>query len=343
MQVTLRLGDIATRLGGELIGDPNTPIVQVATLKSAGPQHISFYNSGKYREELNATQAGAVILAQTEREATQRPRIVCGDPYLYFAQVSLLLNPSQRVQPGIHPSALIAEGAQIDASAQVGPNCVIESGVRIESGVAIGPACVIGADSRIGKDSRLHSRVTLYAGCDLGERVIVHSGAVLGADGFGFAPHQGHWVKIPQIGRVLIGNDVEIGANTTIDRGALDDTVIGEGVKLDNQIQIGHNVRIGAHSAVAGCTGIAGSTTIGMHCMIGGAAMIGGHLEIADRVIISGGTWVTRSIHEAGMYGSVIPATPIKEWRRTVAHLRGLDRMNQRLRQLNRGGTEQEE
>jgi UDP-3-O-[3-hydroxymyristoyl] glucosamine N-acyltransferase len=343
MRVTLRLGDIVARLGGELIGDPQTTVAQVGTLKNAGSQHISFFNSGKYRDDLRATQAGAVIVAQADREATQRPRIVCDDPYLYFAKVSLLLNPPEQVEPGIHPTALIAANAQIDAGAQIGANCIIEADVNIESGVAIGPGCMIGAGSRIGKDSRLHARVTLYTGCMVGERVIVHSGAVLGADGFGFAPYQGRWVKIPQIGRVIVGNDVEIGANTTIDRGALDDTVIEEGVKLDNQIQIGHNVRIGAHSAVAGCTGIAGSTTIGKHCMIGGAAMIGGHLEIGDRVIISGGTWVTRSIEEPGMYGSVIPATPIKEWRRTVAHLRGLDRMNQRLRQLTRGGTEQDE
>ncbi len=343
MQPTLRLEDIVARLGGELIGDPNTRIAQVATLKSAGPQHISFYNSAKYRDELNATQAGAVILAAAEREATQRPRIVCSDPYFYFAQVSLLLNPPSAIEPGVHPTAIIAPDAHIHPSAYIGSGCVVESGVQIEAGVAIDANCVIGANCRIAKDSRLNARVTLYADCQIGERVIIHSGAVLGADGFGFAPHQGRWIKIPQIGRVRIGNDVEIGANTTIDRGALDDTIIEEGVKLDNQIQIGHNVRIGAHSAVAGCTGIAGSTTIGMHCMIGGAAMIGGHLEIADRVIISGGTWVTRSIAEAGMYGSVIPATPIREWRRTVALIRGLDRMNQRLRQINRGSTEQEE
>jgi UDP-3-O-[3-hydroxymyristoyl] glucosamine N-acyltransferase len=339
----LRLGEIVARLGGELIGDANLPVSRVATLKSAGPEHISFFSQGKYRADLQNTRAAAVIVAAAEREATDRPRIVCADSYIYFARVSLLLNPAAPVQPGIHPTAVIANGAQLDPTASIEAGCIIESGVRIGPRVSVGAASVVGANCEIGEDTRIHAGVKLYAGCVLGKRVIVHSGVVIGADGFGYAPHEDQWLKIPQIGRALIGDDVEIGANTTIDRGALDDTVIEEGVKLDNQIQIGHNVRIGAHTAVAGCTGIAGSTTIGKHCMIGGAAMIGGHLHIVDRVVISGGTWVTRSIEEAGMYGSVIPATPVREWRRTVAHLRGLDRMNERLRRLERGGKEEEE
>lgn len=343
MRPTLRLGEIVERLGGELVGDAQIPIRQVATLKSAGADQISFFSQGKYRDDLMKTRAGAVIVSDSERDATARPRIVCRDPYYYFAQLSLLLNPTEPVRAGIHPSAIVAVGADIDPSAHIGPGCVIETEVCIKANVSIGPGCMIGAGSKIGKDSRLHSRVSLYAGCKLGQRVIVHSGAVLGADGFGYAPHEGRWLKIPQIGGVLIGDDVEIGANTTIDRGALDDTIIEVGVKLDNQIQIGHNVRIGEHTAVAGCTGIAGSTTIGRHCMIGGAAMIGGHLNIADRVVISGGTWVTRSIDEPGMYGSVIPATPIREWRRTVALIRGLDRKKKSLRQSSRKDTEQEE
>jgi UDP-3-O-[3-hydroxymyristoyl] glucosamine N-acyltransferase len=343
MSSTLRLGDIVAQLGGELIGDRQIPITRVATLKSAGPEHIAFFNQGKYREDLKNTRAGAVIVSPAELDATDRARIVCGDPYLYFAQVSLLLNPLAPVVPGVHPTAVVAADAQIDSSVSIGPGCVIEKGARLEANVALGAGSIIGARCVLGADSRLHARVTLYPDCVIGRRVIIHSGVVIGADGFGFAPTQGRWQKIPQTGSVLIGDDVEIGANTTIDRGALDDTVIEEGVKLDNQIQVGHNVRIGAHTAVAGCTGIAGSTTIGRHCMIGGAAMIGGHLSIGDNIVISGGTWVTRSIEEPGMYGSVIPATPIREWRRTVALLRGLDRMNQRLRQLGRGGTEQEE
>ena len=342
---TVRLADIAARLGGEVVGDPETRVSQVATLKSAGPDHIGFFAQGKYRDELRATNAGAVILSAEERDATARPRIVCDDPYLYFAQVSLLLNPEPAIQPGVHPTAVVDPSASIDASAAIGAGCVIEAGVRIGANVAVGAYCTIGPRCVVGEGSRLHARVTLYSDCMIGQRVIIHAGVVLGADGFGYAQHAGQWLKIPQIGRVVIGNDVEIGANTTIDRGALDDTVIEDGVKLDNQIQIGHNCRIGAHTAVAGCAGIAGSTTIGKHCMIGGAAMIGGHLHIADRVIVSGGTWVTRSIDEPGMYLSVIPATPGREWRRTVALLRGLDKLNNRVRRIERAasGTENEE
>jgi len=342
---SVRLADIAAQLGGEVVGDPETRVSQVATLKSAGPEHISFFAQGRYREELQVTRAGAVIVSAEERDATTLPRIVCADPYLYFAQVSRLLNPPAPVQPGVHPSAVIDASAFIDPTAHIGPGCVIEAGANIGPGVAVGAGCIVGARSTIGEGSRLYPRVTIYADCVIGRRAIIHSGAVIGADGFGFAQQQGRWLKIPQIGRVVIGDDVEIGANTTIDRGALDDTVIEEGVKLDNQIQIGHNCRIGAHTAIAGCAGIAGSTTIGRHCMIGGAAMIGGHLHIADRVVISGGTWVTRSIEEPGMYLSVIPATPAREWRRTVALLRGLDKLYERVRRSGRGktGTENEE
>ena len=342
---TVRLADIAAQLGGELIGDPETRVSQVATLKSAGPQDIGFFAQGKYRDDLLATGAGAVIVGVDERDATPRPRIVCDDPYFYFAQVSLLLNPAPAIEPGVHPTAVIDASARIDASASIGAGCVIEADVRIGPDVSLGAGCIVGQRCIIAEGSRLHARVTMYSDCVIGRRVIIHSGAVLGADGFGFAPHEGRWLKIPQIGHVIIGDDVEIGANTTIDRGALDDTVIEEGVKLDNQIQIGHNVRIGAHTAVAGCTGIAGSTTIGKHCMIGGAAMIGGHLHITDGVIVSGGTWVTRSIEEPGMYLSVIPATPGREWRRTVALLRGLGKLNDRVRRIERakGRTEQEE
>lgn len=342
---TVRLADIVARLGGEVIGDAETRISQVATLRSAGPEHISFFTQGKYRDELAATNAGAVIVSAAERDATTRPRIVCDDAYLYFAQVSLLLNPAPEIVPGVHPTAVIDPSASVDPSAAIGAGCVIDADVVIGPDVALDAHCVIGPRCTIGEGSRLHARVTLYGDCAIGRRVIIHAGVVLGADGFGYAQSAGRWLKIPQIGRVIIGDDVEIGANTTIDRGALDDTVIEEGVKLDNQIQIGHNCRIGAHTAVAGCAGIAGSTTIGKHCLIGGAAMIGGHLHIADRVIVSGGTWVTRSIEEPGMYLSVIPATPGREWRRTVALLRGLDKLNDRVRRIERSasGTESKE
>ena len=331
-----RLAEIVGRLGGELVGDPTVEVRGVATLQSARAGDLSFLVQPKYRPELAATRASAVILPQAERDATGLPRIVCGDPYAYFAHVTQLFNPPAPVVPGVHPQAVVAPDAKVPASASVGAGCVIERGATIGERVVLGPGCFVGEGTSIGADSRLHPRVIVYAACVIGARAIVHSGAVIGADGFGFAPQGGRWVKIAQTGRVLIGDDVEIGANTSIDRGAVDDTVIEDGVKLDNQIQIGHNCRIGAHTAIAGCVGIAGSTAIGRHCMIGGAAMIGGHLSIADRAIIAGSTVVTKSIDRPDTYSSVIPATPVRAWRRTVALMRGLERMSERIRELER-------
>ena len=306
----------------------------LASLRSAKPGDISFFSQGRYREDLATTRASAVIVGAEERDATALPRIVCADPYLFFAKVARLYHQEQAGPPGVHPSAVVLPGARLAPDASVGPLCVIEEEVEVGPGSHVGPGCLLGRGVTIGAGARLHAGVTVYAGCEIGERAIVHSGAVIGADGFGFAPDGGTWLKIPQSGSVRIGADVEIGANTTIDRGALDHTVIEDGVKLDNQIQIGHNVQIGAHTAVAGCVGIAGSTRIGRHCMIGGAAMIGGHLHIADRVIVAGGTTVTKSIDSPGTYVSVIPATPAREWRRTVAMVRNLERLSERLRLL---------
>jgi UDP-3-O-[3-hydroxymyristoyl] glucosamine N-acyltransferase len=335
-QGPFRLAEIVSRLGGELIGDPAVEVRGVASLRSARAGDLSFLVQSKYRSELAATGASAVIVPERERDATGLPRIVCRDPYAYFAHVTQLFSPPAQVVPGVHPDAIVAPGAVVAASASVGAGCVLESGVRLGERVSVGAGCFVGADAAIGADSRLHPGVVVYGGCIIGARAIVHAGAVIGADGFGFAPEGGRWVKIAQTGRVVIGDDVEIGANTSIDRGAVDDTVIEDGVKLDNQIQIGHNCRIGAHTAIAGCVGIAGSTTIGRHCMIGGAAMIGGHLSVADRSVIAGGTVVTKSIDRADTYASVIPATAVREWRRTVALLRGLERMSQRIRELER-------
>ncbi len=337
-----RLAEIAGRLGGEVLGDPETRVRRVASLRGAAPGDLSFLVHAKHRSELAATRAAAVIVPESERDATPLPRIVCRDPYAYFARVSQLFNPPPAVTPGVHPTAVVAPDATIAASAGVAAGCVVERGARIGERVALGAGCFVGEGVGIGDDSRLHPRVVVGRDCVIGARAIVHAGAVIGADGFGFAPEGGKWIKIPQTGRVVIGDDVEVGANTSIDRGAVDDTVIEDGVKLDNQIQIGHNCRIGAHTAVAGCTGIAGSTTIGRHCMIGGAAMIGGHLTIPDRTIVAGATVVTRSLDPAGTYSSVIPATEVREWRRTVALVRGLDRLLERLRSLERrlAGTE---
>lgn len=340
----MRLADLAARFGGELVGDPEVRVGRIATLRSAVPGDISFVAQGKYRAELAATRASAVIVAEAERDATALPRIVCRDPYAYFARVAALFHPPPPVTPGVAATAVVAKDARIAPSASIADGCVIESNARIGDDVVLGAGCFVGARASIGPDSRLHAHVTVYPDCTIGARAIVHAGVVIGSDGFGFAPVEGKWLKIPQTGRVVIGDDVEIGANTTIDRGALDDTVIEDGVKLDNQIQIGHNCRIGAHTAIAGCVGIAGSTRIGRQCMIGGAAMISGHLAIADRVVIGGGTWVTRSIDAAGTYLSVIPATESREWRRTVALLRNLERMSDKIRELERrlGELEQE-
>ena len=330
------LAEIVERLGGELVGNPEVTIRQVATLESAGPGDIAFLARGRYRPQLRATRATAVILLHAERGATAVPRILCDDPYLYFARVSALLNPPQEVEPGIHPSAVIEPGARIAASARIGPGCHIGRRAEVGEGVCIDAGSAIGDEARIGEGSRLYPSVVVYARCVIGRRAVVHSGVVIGADGFGMVLDAGQWLKIPQIGRVIVGDDVEIGANTTIDRGALDDTLIEDGVKLDNQIQIGHNVRVGAHTAMAGCVGIAGSARIGRHCTLGGGAIVLGHLELADGVHISAGTLVTKSITRPGTYTGVYPLQENRDWRRTAVLLRNLDRLEERIRVLER-------
>jgi UDP-3-O-[3-hydroxymyristoyl] glucosamine N-acyltransferase len=330
---TYRLGEIVARLGGELAGgDPE--IRRIATLESAGPGDLSFVSNPKYLRQLAATQASAVILARGQRSATDLPRILCDDPYAYYARAAQLLNPEARPGPGIHPHAVVEQGAQVAASATVGPFCHVARGARLGERVVLAAGCTIGEDAQIGEDGRLGPSATVYARSVIGKRALIHAGAVIGADGFGIAPHAGAWVKIPQTGRVVIGDDVEIGANTTIDRGALDDTVIEDGVKLDNQIQIAHNVRVGAHTAIAAFAGVAGSARIGKRCLIGGAARILGHIEIADGVTVTATTFVTKSIRSAGTYTAALPAEPSREWARTVANLRSLERLSERVREL---------
>lgn len=298
------LGQIVSRLGGRVAGDAEILIQQVAALEHAGAGQITFFSSSKLKAQLAAARAAAVVLAPGNESATGLPRIIADNPYAYFARVSQLFNPLTTQAPGIHPQANVAPG------------------VRLGERVSIGPGCVVGEGSSIGDDSCLYPGVVVYPGCTIGDRAIVHAGAVIGADGFGIAEDNGRWVKIPQIGGVRIGDDVEIGANTTIDRGALEDTVIEEGVKLDNQIQVGHNVRIGAHSAIAGCAGIAGSADIGRHCTIGGAAVILGHLRIVDHVHVSAGTLISRSILKPGIYTGVYPFDENAAWARGAALLR---------------------
>jgi len=328
-----RLAQIVKRFGGKIIGDPLTAVSQVATLEHAGPQHIGFLSHGKFRKQLAGTRAGAVIVGRADGDITDLPRIVCDDPYLYFAKVSSLFNPLPVASPGVHSTAVVERGTRIPTSASVGAGTYIGRGVKLGKGVMIGAGCYLGDAVEIGAASRLHARVTVYANCRLGERALVHSGVVIGADGFGIALDGDHWRKIPQIGRVLIGNDVEIGANTCVDRGALDDTVIEDGVKMDNLIQIAHNVRIGAHTAIAACTGIAGSTHIGRYCRIGGAANIVGHLDIADRVIIHAAAVVTKSIRKAGTYGGH-PAEDSRSWAKHMALLRNMDSLLEQLRDI---------
>lgn len=331
----VRLGELIERLGGELRGPADRYIDRVAPLASAGPSAIAFFVSGgASTAALEATRAAAVILSPADAERTSAARILTQNPYLYFARVSQILNPTELPAPGVHPSAVVDPSASVSEAATIGPQAVVGPGVRVAARAVIGPGVVLGANVAVGEDTVLHAHVAVYAGVHIGVRCIVHAGAVIGADGFGFAPDRGSWVKIPQVGSVVIHDDVEIGANTTIDRGALDDTVIETGVKLDNQIQVGHNCRIGAHTAIAGCVGIAGSTRIGRNCMIGGAAMISGHLEIADRVVVAGGTLVSRSIDESGTYAGPFPFDKQRRWQRTAVHLRNIDALVERVKAL---------
>ncbi len=332
MQVTLT--DLVAKFGGELVGDGARTVCQVAPLDRATAEEIGFVSQSKYLAQLSSTEAGAVILPEDARDATDLPRILTPHPYLYFARVSALLNPPLRPQPGIHPAATVAPGAVIAADASIAAGAVIGQGAHIGARTVVGPNCVVGDYVRIGADCHLHANVTLYPACVVGERCILHSGCVIGSDGFGYAPAEGGWEKIPQIGRVLIADDVEIGACTTIDRGALEDTIIGEGVKLDNLVQVAHNVHIGAHTAIAACTGIAGSAKIGRHCMIGGAAMIIGHIDIADGSRISTNTLITKSLPKAGTYTSALPFSEHTVWQKNAVHMRNLDKLADRIKQL---------
>ncbi len=302
----LTLAQIASRLGGRVAGKADVLIRQVGSLEGAGSGQITFLSDPRHKAKLASTRASAVVVGSAGESLTRLPRIVCDRPYAYFARVSQLFNPAFTQAVGVHPGAVVAQSA------------------RIGRGVSIGAGCVVGEGVTIGDDSCLYPNVTVYTGCTVGARAILHSGAVIGADGFGIAPEDGRWVKFPQIGAVRIGDDVEIGANTTVDRGAIEDTVIGDGVKLDNQIQVGHNVRIGEPTAIAGCVGIAGSAEIGKRCTIGGAAVILGHLRLADDVHVSAGTLISRSILKPGTYTGVYPFDEHGAWLRNAAQLRQL-------------------
>ncbi len=332
----LSLRDLASRCGAELSGDGDVMIDRVATLDGAGPGAIAFLSNPRYRAQLARTHASAVIVSMRDAAATPLPKLVAQNPYATYARVAAIFHPAESTQAGIHPTAVVGASARIAPSATLGAYVVVGEGTTIGERARIHAGSVIGDGCQISEDVVLHPRVVIYARSSIGARTVLHSGAVIGADGFGMADEQGRWVKVPQIGRVVIGADVEIGANTTIDRGAIDDTIIEDDVKLDNQIQIGHNCRIGAHTAIAGCVGIAGSAQIGRNCQIGGAAMITGHLHIADGTIISAATGVFDSIETAGVYTSAFPALPHREWRHVASVMRRLRTFAERIRALER-------
>jgi UDP-3-O-[3-hydroxymyristoyl] glucosamine N-acyltransferase len=335
--VTLKLGELALRLGAELRGDPDLEVDRVATLTGAAPGSVTFLANRRYRSFLRGTQASAVLVEPQFADECPTAAIVTDNPYLGYARTTAWLNPQPIGPAGIHPTAWVSEDAEVDASAAVGAQSVVEAGARVGARARIGAGCVIGPDAVVGDDSRLVAQVMLCHGVAIGRRAVIHPGAVIGADGFGIANDGEVWVKVPQVGGVRIGDDVEIGANTTIDRGALEDTVIEDGVKLDNLIQIGHNVHIGAHTAIAACVAIGGSARIGRRCAIGGAASLAGHLEIADDVQLTATSAVPSSIGEPGIYSSGMPAMENRAWRKMIIRMRQLEDMARRLRRLERG------
>ena len=327
-----RLDEIVAHLGGALEGDGSIVVSQVATLASAQAGQIAFLANPKYRQQLQSTSASAVIVPPKFAGDTTLPRVVHPNSYAYYARVVQLLNPAEARPRGVHPSAVVH--SVVPPSVSVGENVVLGKDVALGENVTLYPGCVVGDGVSIGDDSVLYPNVVVYRACKIGKRAVVQAGAVIGSDGFGFAKEGDSWVKIPQIGRVVIGDDVEIGANTSIDRGALDDTILGDGVKLDNQIQIAHNVVIGQHTAMAGCVGVAGSTRIGQRCTIGGAGMIVGHLDLADDVHVSAGTMVTKSLRQPGQYTSIFPLESHAEWLQNAAQIKRLAKLAERVSEL---------
>ena len=338
--MSTRLADLVERLGGQLKGDPSLRLEGIAPLAEATPVQISFLSDAKLRTQAQQSHAAALILAPADDAAIgpgyAGARILTDNPYAYFARAAQWFDAQGRAArvPGIHAFASVHPDARVAVSAVIGPHVTVEADAVIEEDTIVGAGCYIGPGAHIGAGTCLHPRVTFEAGCRIGRNGIVHSGAVIGADGFGFANDAGIYIKIPQTGAVVIGDDVEIGANTCIDRGTLSDTVIEDGVKLDNQIQIGHNCRIGAHTAMAACVGVAGSTRIGKYCTFGGAGMITGHITIADHVHISGATMISRSITQPGQYTGIFPMAKHTDWEKNAATLRNLASMREKIRDL---------
>ena len=332
--MTVTLAELARRFQGKVRGNADIVIEGVASLQTAGPRDIAYVSDRKYLPQLENTRAGAVILTETDVAHYSGASLIVANPHLCFSRVASLLHPMPPFSPGVHPTAVVSPAAKVSATAWIGPQAVVEADAVIGEGAYIGAGCYVGAQAVIGARSRLVAQVVLGERCAAGDDCLIHPGAVIGSDGFGFAKDGEQWQKVPQLGRVIIGNRVEVGANTTIDRGALNDTVIGDGVKLDNQIQIAHNVRIGENTAIAACVGIAGSTVIGKRCTLGGQAGIPGHLEIADDVHVTAASLVTSSISQPGVYSSSLKAEPVEKWRRNAARLHHLDEIARRLARL---------
>ena len=338
--MSTRLDQIVESLGGQLIGNPEIVITGIAALDGAGPQQITFLSNPKFRMQACSSAAGALILSAKDHAVVSATYhgacVITENPYAYYARAAQYFQALNTlpVQPGVHATAVVHPDAVVAATAVIGPHVTIQAGAEIGEGCVIGAGCFIGRDASIGKATLFHPNVSFLHNCSIGARGIIQSGAVIGGDGFGFASDQGIWIKIPQTGGVKIGDDVEIGCNTTVDRGAIDNTIIEDGVKLDNQIQIAHNCIIGAHTAMAGCVGVAGSTKIGRHCTFGGAAMVLGHLSIADKVHVSSGSLVSRSILESGQYTGFYPLAKNADWEKSAAIVRNLDGMRKKLREL---------
>lgn len=328
------LSEIAARVGAELRGDASYLVTGLHTLSGAGPEQVSFLANPRYRPELAGSRAGAVLLRPQDAEGFTGNALLLENPYLAYAQLAAFFDRTPRPAAGIHATAVVGAGARIDASAAIGPHVVIGDEVEIAAGTVVEAGVVIQARTRIGTDCRIRANAVIYHDCVLGNRVNIHAGAVIGGDGFGFANDKGRWRKISQIGRVVIHDDVDIGANTTVDRGALGDTEIHEGVIIDNQVHLAHNVVIGAHTAIAACCGVSGSTRIGAYCVLAGSVGVVGHIEIADHVQLTGMAMITKSISEPGSYSSGTGFQPNEDWKRSAVRFRQLDEMAKRLRQI---------
>ena len=336
MNQRVTVNELAALVAAEVVGDGSTPIHRVATLAGADGHAIGFCGAPRYLDHLRRTDAGAVLLRREHLDACPTTALVVADPYLAYARIAERLHPRPVPDAGVHPTAVVAEDAALGQGVSVGPHTVVDTGASLGRGVVVGPGCHVGAGAHIGDGSRLLGRVTVGERCILGRRAVLNPGVVVGSDGFGFArgPGAEGWHKVPQLGRVIIGDDVDLGANVTIDRGAIDDTVIADGVKLDNQVHIAHNVRIGERTIIAGNTVVAGSTTIGRDCMIGGSTAITGHIDIADGVTLMGMTGVTGPIRESGAYASPLPAQPVRQWRRNTVRFTQLDDLFRRVKRL---------